>query len=72
MKVLGISGSPRRNGNTDILIHAALDVLAEEGLETEFLSLADRPIKPCNACGGCFKVDEVRCVQNDPAFEGIL
>jgi len=72
MKVLGISGSPRHSGNTEILIHTALDVLAEEGLETEFLSLADRPIKPCNACGGCFKVDEIRCVQNDPAFEGIL
>jgi multimeric flavodoxin WrbA len=72
MKVLGISGSPRRGGNTDILINNALQVLAQEGLETEFLSLADRPIKPCVACGGCFAVDEMRCIQNDPAFEGIL
>ena len=72
MRVLGISGSPRRGGNTDILIHAALDVLAAEGIETEFLSLADRPVKPCMACGGCFKGDEIRCVQKDPAFEGVL
>jgi multimeric flavodoxin WrbA len=72
MKVLGISGSPRRNGNTDILINAALEVLAGEGLETEFLSLADRPIKPCTACRGCFASDTIRCVQEDPAFEGIL
>jgi multimeric flavodoxin WrbA len=72
MKVLGISGSPRRNGNTDILIQAALKVLEEEGLETEFLSLADRPVKPCVACGGCFSADEMRCVQHDPAFEGMV
>jgi multimeric flavodoxin WrbA len=72
MRVLGISGSPRRGGNTDILINTALEVLAAEGIETEFLSLADRPVKPCVACGGCFKKDEVRCVQEDPAFEGML
>jgi multimeric flavodoxin WrbA len=70
MKVLGISGSPRRGGNTDILINNALQVLAQEGLETEFLSLADRPIKPCVACGGCFAVDEMRCIQNDGILVG--
>jgi multimeric flavodoxin WrbA len=72
MKVLGISGSPRRGGNTDTLIHSALETLAAEGLETEFLSLADRPIKPCMACGGCFKSETPRCVQEDPAFEGMI
>ena len=72
MKVLGISGSPRPGGNTDILVNNALEVLAAEGLETEFLSLADRPIKPCVACRGCFTSDTIRCVQEDPAFEGIL
>jgi len=72
MKVLGISGSPRPGGNTDILVKLALDVLAEEGLETEFFPLADRPIKPCTACGGCAKSATVECVQEDPAFEGVI
>ena len=72
MRVLGISGSPRRGGNTDILVNAALEVVAAEGIETEFLSLADRPIKPCVACRGCFASDTIRCVQEDPAFEGVL
>jgi multimeric flavodoxin WrbA len=72
MKILGISGSPRLGGNTDILINTALKTMVDEGLEVEFLSLADRPIKPCVACRGCFSADEIRCVQNDPAFEGIL
>ncbi|MHC4179872.1 MAG: flavodoxin family protein [Planctomycetota bacterium] len=72
MKVLGISGSPRPGGNTDLIVQTALDVLAAEGMETEFLSLADRPIKPCIGCGGCATAKEVRCVQEDPAFEGMV
>jgi multimeric flavodoxin WrbA len=72
MKVLGISGSPRRGGNTDFLIHMALDALASEGIATEFLSLADRPVKPCIACRGCVTADGYRCVQEDPAFEGMI
>ena len=72
MRVLGISGSPRQGGNTDILIHTALGILADEGFDTEFLSLAQRPVKPCVACRGCFASDEIRCVQEDPAFEGVL
>ena len=72
MRVLGISGSPRQGGNTELLVTTALGVLAEKGLETEFLSLADRSIQPCLACGGCFKSETIRCVQEDPAFEGIL
>jgi multimeric flavodoxin WrbA len=72
MKVLGISGSPRLGGNTDTLVHLALDVLREKGCETDFLSLSDRPIKPCMACRGCATAEGIRCVQEDPAFEGIL
>ncbi len=72
MRVLGISGSPRRGGNTDILVQTALDVLAEQGLETEFLSLADRPIRPCMACRGCATAEGFRCVQEDPACEGMI
>ncbi len=72
MKVLGISGSPRENGNTQILVQTALDVLAEEGIETELLSLTGRPVKPCRACGGCAKGDAIRCVQKDPAFDGVI
>jgi multimeric flavodoxin WrbA len=72
MRVLGISGSPRRGGNTDILIHTAFEVLAAEGIETEFISLADHPVKGCTACMGCAKADTPRCVQPDPAFDGML
>jgi multimeric flavodoxin WrbA len=72
MRVLGISGSPRAGGNTDCLVQTALSVLNQEGIQTEFLSLADRPIKPCMACMGCATAEGMRCVQEDPAFEGMI
>lgn len=72
MRVLGISGSPRVGGNTDTAIQRGLARFAKAGFETEFLSLADRPIKPCVACRGCASADEICCVQNDPAFEGVI
>lgn len=72
MKVLGISGSPRPGGNTEILVKLALEVIAQEGIATEFVSLADRPIKPCMACRGCATAEGLRCVQPDPAFDGMI
>ena len=72
MKVFGISGSPRKGGNTDILVGTALNILEREGFQTDFLSLADRPIKPCVACLGCAKAEGYQCMQEDPAFEGVV
>jgi multimeric flavodoxin WrbA len=72
MRVLGISGSPRKGGNTELLINTALGVLAKEGIETELLSLADRAVQPCLACGRCLQSDLAQCFQDDPAFEGVV
>ncbi|MDZ7616638.1 MAG: flavodoxin family protein [Patescibacteria group bacterium] len=72
MKILGVSGSPRRGGNTEILVKTALEICAAEGAEVELLSLAGRQIRPCTACGGCSSTDTPRCVQEDPHFEGMV
>ena len=72
MKVLGISGSPRSGGNTELLVNTALEDLAAEGIETEFVPLAGREILPCDACGGCAEVDTPQCVLEDPGFEGMI
>ena len=53
MKAIGIVGSPRKNGNTEILTGHCLKAIAEEGLETELIRLADLDIRPCNACMVC-------------------
>ena len=55
MKAIGIVGSPRKNGNTEILTRHSLKAIEEEGIETELISLAGLDIKPCNACMVCKK-----------------
>ena len=66
MKAIGIVGSPRRNGNTEILTGHTLKAIAEEGLDTELIRLADLDIRPCNACMAC--QDEEHCPINDDFF----
>ncbi len=53
MKAIGIVGSPRRDGNTEILTRHALKAIEEEGIETELIPLAGLDIQPCNACRVC-------------------
>lgn len=53
MKVLGILGSPRIGGNTDILLEEALRGAGAEGAEVERLLLTDFTITPCKECHGC-------------------
>ena len=53
MKAIGIVGSPRKGGNTEILTKHTLTAIEEEGVDTEIIRLADLDIRPCNACMVC-------------------
>lgn len=53
MKVLGLFGSPRRGGNTEILLEEALKGAEEKGAEIERLHVTDLKITPCTECHGC-------------------
>jgi len=53
MKVLGISGSMRKDGNTAVLIKRILNQVQNAGICTELISLADMEIKPCTGCEAC-------------------
>ena len=53
MKAIGIVGSPRKDGNTEILTRHTLKAIEEEGLDTELIRLAGLDIRPCNACMVC-------------------
>lgn len=53
MKAIGVVGSPRKNGNTEILTEHTLKAIAEEGLDVELVRLAGLDIRPCNACAAC-------------------
>jgi multimeric flavodoxin WrbA len=60
--ILGISAG-REDGNTEALVKKALEQCGEAGLETKFVSLWDKEIKPCVSCGKCREQDE--CWQDD-------
>lgn len=53
MKVIGINGSARRDGNTAILIRTLFEELNQSGIETDLIQLADKRIEPCRACFAC-------------------
>jgi multimeric flavodoxin WrbA len=64
VKILGLSFSPRRNGNTETLLNEALSGARQEGAETELYSIAGKDIKPCDGCWGCRK-DGVCHIKDD-------
>ncbi len=67
MRILGIVGSPRKNGNTEILMNEALKVARDAGCETEIFLMSEKQVAPCVACYGCFKVGS--CVVQDDMQE---
>ena len=60
MKVLGVSGSPVKDSNTDRALKVALGAT---GMETEFIKLSDYKVEPCRACKGCIATNT--CVIED-------
>jgi multimeric flavodoxin WrbA len=64
-KVVAFNGSPRKDGNTSILIRHILEELDNKGIETETLQLGGKKIRGCTACGKCFENRDRRCVFDD-------
>jgi multimeric flavodoxin WrbA len=62
MNVLGINGSPHKDGNTAYALRYALSLLEEAGVETEYVTLADKEVGNCR---GCFSCRDGECVQDD-------
>lgn len=62
-KVVIISSTPRKNGNSQILCEAFEKGAKETGNEVELISLRENKINYCMACYGCRKTG--KCVQND-------
>lgn len=55
MKVLAFQGSPRIEGNTDILLKETLKPIQDAGHDITLFKLNFMDIKPCQNCGGCDK-----------------
>lgn len=67
MKVLGLIGSPRENGNTATLVNAILEGATENGAEIKVYHLANMNLNPCRGCMSCRP--DGKCIINDDMQE---
>jgi multimeric flavodoxin WrbA len=67
VKILGLFGSPRRGGNTDLLLEEMLKGAEEEGARIERIFISELRFSPCIECHGCDETGE--CVLNDDMEE---
>jgi multimeric flavodoxin WrbA len=54
-KILGVVASPRKKGNTHILVSRILEGAEEQGAVTDLLFLNDLTIRECDGCHACWK-----------------
>ena len=64
MNILILSGSPRKGGNTDLLVEAFAKGASQKH-HVEIVSVHDYKVYPCMGCNACFKNKANACVQND-------
>jgi len=66
MKILGVVGSPRDGGNTEMM-RELFEEAHQAGCETEMFRMCEKHVAPCDACAACFK--EGSCVLQDDMQE---
>ena len=67
MKAVAFNGSPRKDGNTTILINKVFQELKKDGIETELVQLSEKQIHGCIACYKCIENKDQRCAVKDDA-----
>ena len=72
MKVTAFNGSPHADGNTAILLRAALAPIAAAGIDTELVQVGGTAIHGCRACMQCAVRKDRRCAFNDDPFNAML
>jgi len=66
MKILAISCSPRKNGNTVAMLEKALAGAKGDGAGVELYSVAGKNIQPCDGCWGCLKTGKCHIKDDVP------
>ena len=64
MNILILSGSPRKGGNTELLVEAFVKGASQKH-HVEVVSVHDYKVNPCMGCNACFKSESNSCVQKD-------
>lgn len=68
MKILAISCSPRKDGNTVAMLNEALKAAKGEGAEVEIFSVAGKNIQPCDGCWACTKTGKCHIKDDMPVL----
>lgn len=63
MKIIAFLGSPRKEGNVDILLKEVIKGVKDSGFEVQIFDLNSMNIQPCQDCGGCDETGE--CIVHD-------
>ena len=62
MKVVAFNGSPRKGGNTEILLKKALETIQARGIDTELVHVGGKPVRGCIACMKCRENQNQKCI----------
>ncbi len=72
MKAVAINGSPRKGGNTEILLKKVLESLESSGWTTELIQVGGKHIRGCVACYKCFENKDMKCFRKDDIFNDCM
>lgn len=72
MYALAINGSPRKGGNTEMLLNAALKPLEQNGWETELVKIGGKPVRGCIACMKCREKKNMECIAHKDIFNEVM
>jgi len=72
MKVVAFNGSPRKGGNTEMLLNRVLEPIRAAGIDTELIQVGGKPIRGCLACYECMRKKNFRCSNNTDEVTSIL
>ncbi|PLX10512.1 MAG: flavodoxin family protein [Marinilabiliales bacterium] len=72
MKVVAFNGSPRKNGNTSIMIQKVFDVLEAKGADCEMVQLGGEKLSGCRACASCKKNKDKQCIVKDDIINSCI
>ncbi len=72
MRALAINGSPRKGGNTELLLNTVLEPLQEAGWDTEMVKVGGKPVRGCIACYKCFQNQDKHCAVDTDMFNEVM
>lgn len=72
MKAIAINGSPRKGGNTEILLKKVLEPIEAAGWDTTYRRIGGKPVRGCTACMKCVEKQNGRCIIEDDVINDYI